>query len=81
MGDLARSVPRAARRKLRFFQQNRFVSPALMSEMIGKTHAHDTAANDDNARVSGKCIRHGGIPVRDAFSLDTISEQKYRRQQ
>ena len=81
MGDLARSVPSAARRQLRFFQQNRVAPPAFMSEMIGKTHAHDAAADDDNARVSWKVVRHGGIPVRDAFSLDTISEQKYRRQQ
>ena len=81
MGDLARSVPRAARRKLCFFQQNSVVPPAFMSEMIGKTYAHNTAANDNNARVSRKFIRHGGIPVRDALSLDTISEQKYHRQQ
>ena len=62
MGDLPRRVPCAARRQLRFFQQNSVIAPAFMAKMVRKSDTHDATANNDNACGGWKFSGHGKHP-------------------
>ena len=59
MCDLSRSVPGAPRCQLRLFQQHCIIAPAFMAKMVGKSDAHDAAANNDNACGGWKFSGHG----------------------
>mgnify|MGYP001802946957 CR=1 FL=1 len=81
MGDLPCGVPGAARGEFGLFQQNRVRAPAFETPVIGKTHPHNAAADNDDAGGGWNVIGHGGVPsFRVAFSLDRLIGQQYHRQ-
>jgi len=48
MGNLASRMPRRSRSQLGLFKQ-KYIRPALVSQVIGQTAAHDTATDNHNA--------------------------------
>ena len=80
MGNLARSVPGAARCQFGFFKQYRISAPTFMTEVVCKSDPHNATAHDDNTRLRWKVLIQCEIPSLSRFSLDRLIGHKYHGQ-